>query len=262
MNKITIDPENPLEIAGYGAVLQRSISDFSVHLLEKVGSLDLGEVQDALRELSRLSDPGKKERRGLFGKPEKEDVIRKEDLSRIENTLRRYRITLARDLSLFRQMSEQNRENLRELTETITAGRLALESARTEILPGLRKQAEATGSPEDLRALRCMEAQCLRLEKRLLDLEITRTVSLQTAAQCRLLENSDRELLEKLRFSLQNTLPLINSLQEALAVSERGARERAGILGELKRTENHSELPSAFRKGDVSNTGIKKTEDR
>ena len=234
MKSERIDFENPLEITGYGAILQRSIADFSVNLLKKVGSVDLSEVREALRELSRGPEPEKQGIRGLFSKPEKEEGIRTEDLSRIENTLRRYRILLARDLSLFRQMYEQNRENLRELSETITAGRLALESAREEILPGLREKAERTPDGEDLRALRFFEAQCLRLEKRLLDLEITRSVSLQTAAQCKLLEKNDRELLEKLRFSLQNTI----LLKEALAVSERGASERAGILLELKESEN------------------------
>jgi uncharacterized protein YaaN involved in tellurite resistance len=40
------------------------------------------------------------------------------------------------------------------------------------------------------------------------DLEITRVISIQSAPQVRMLQNNDREMLDKLQSSLANTIPL------------------------------------------------------
>ena len=49
---------------------------------------------------------------------------------------------------------------------------------------------------------------CHRFEKKLSDLEITRVISIQSAPQVRMLQNNDREMLDKLQSSLANTIPL------------------------------------------------------
>ena len=52
---------------------------------------------------------------------------------------------------------------------------------------------------------------CLRFEKKLHDLELTRMVSIQMGPQIRLLQNNDTLMSEKIQSSLVNTIPLWKS---------------------------------------------------
>ena len=52
---------------------------------------------------------------------------------------------------------------------------------------------------------------CLRFEKKLHDLELTRMISIQMGPQTRLLQNNDTLMIEKIQTSLVNTIPLWKS---------------------------------------------------
>lgn len=56
-----------------------------------------------------------------------------------------------------------------------------------------------------------MTAMCDRFEKKLYDLELTRTVSIQMAPQIRLVQNNDTLMTEKIQSTLVNTIPLWKS---------------------------------------------------
>jgi uncharacterized protein YaaN involved in tellurite resistance len=64
---------------------------------------------------------------------------------------------------------------------------------------------------------------CDRFEKRLHDLELSRTVSLQMGPQTRMLQNNDVMMVEKIQSSLVNTIPLWKS-QMVLALGLENAR--------------------------------------
>ena len=90
----------------------------------------------------------------------------------------------------------------------IIAGKKALDKARNVKLVELREIAEKSDDQEDVQAYRDYEDLCHRFEKKLSDLEMTRVISLQSAPQVRLLQNNDREMMDKLQSSLANTIPL------------------------------------------------------
>ena len=75
---------------------------------------------------------------------------------------------------------------------------------------------------------------CHRFEKKLSDLEITRVISLQSAPQVRMLQNNDREMMDKLQSSLANTIPLWrNQLVLSLGIEHTSrALEAQGALSE------------------------------
>ena len=64
-----------------------------------------------------------------------------------------------------------------------------------------------TGS-EDAQAANDYAALCDRFEKKLHDLEVTRTISIQMAPQIRLVQNSDTLMVEKIQSTINNTIPL------------------------------------------------------
>lgn len=105
-------------------------------------------------------------------------------------------------------MYELNIQYYRELTLYILAGKKALNKAKSEKLQQLKRQADTSGMQEDVQIYRDYEDLCHRFEKKLNDLEITRVISIQSAPQVRMLQNNDREMLDKLQSSLANTIPL------------------------------------------------------
>lgn len=216
-NEINIEDVD--QIVKYGAAAQRNISDFSVNILKKVKTLDLGEVGDALKELTvaldATTEPEKKGFLGIFQKAKRGvGAIRanyakaETNVDRIEKDLRNHRVVLTQDVSMYQQMYELNKQYYRELTMYIIAGRKALAKAEFGRLLELKEKADVTGKQEDAQEYRDFADQCHRFEKKISDLEITRVISMQSAPQVRLLQNNDRELLDKLQSSLSNTIPL------------------------------------------------------
>lgn len=93
----------------------------------------------------------------------------------------------------------------------LIAGKKKLEKVRNGELKELTAKAEATGAPEDVQAAKDCKDMCERFEKKLYDLELTRTVAMQTAPQIRLIQQNDVLMSEKIQSTLVNTIPLWKS---------------------------------------------------
>lgn len=214
-----IDIENVNQVVNYGIKAQTNISEFSTSILRKVKTYDLGEVGDSLKELTialdATTEPEKKGILGVFQKAKRGiDSIRanyvkaESNVDRIEKDLLKHREVLEQDISMYQQMYELNVQYYKELTMYIIAGKKALDYAKKTKLIELKSKAEQSDKQEDVQAYRDYEDLCHRFEKKLSDLEITRVISIQSAPQVRMLQNNDREMLDKLQSSLANTIPL------------------------------------------------------
>lgn len=214
-----IDIENVDQIVNYGLKAQTNISEFSAAVLKKVKTHDLGEVGNSLKELTVALDattkPEKKGILGIFQKAKRgigtirANYARAEsNVDRIEKDLVKHRDILGQDISMYQQMYELNMQYYKELTMYIIAGKKALDQAQNTKLKQLKENAEKSDKQEDAQVYRDYEDLCHRFEKKLSDLELTRVISIQSAPQVRMLQNNDRELLDKLQSSLANTIPL------------------------------------------------------
>ena len=214
-----IDISNVEQIVRYGVGAQRNISDFSVSILKKVRTYDMGEVGESLRDLTIALDATvEPEKKGFFGMFQKAKrgvgAIRanyakaESNVDRIEQDLLSHEAVLIQDIAVYQQMYELNVQYYRELTMYIFAGKKALDKARAGRLAELKAIADRTNKQEDVQAYRDFEDLCHRFEKKLADLEITRLISIQSAPQVRMLQNNDREMLDKLQSSIANTIPL------------------------------------------------------
>lgn len=214
-----IDISNVGQIIKYGEDAQASISSFSANVLKKVRTYDLSEVGESLRDLTiELDATVEPEKRGILGFFQKAKrgvgAIRANyskaeiNVNRIEDDLRKHESVLMQDIMLFQQMYELNVQHYKELTIYILAGKKALDQARNGKLEELRERADATSKQEDAQAYKDFEDLCHRFEKKIAVLETTRMVSIQSAPQIRLLQNNDREMLDKLQSSIANTIPL------------------------------------------------------
>ena len=214
-----IDIADVDQVVKYGMAAQQNISDFSVSILKKVKTYDLGEVGSSLKELTvaldATTEPEKKGILGVFQKAKRGvGSIRanyakaESNVDRIEKDLRLHQNVLIQDVSMYQQMYELNVQYYKELTMYIIAGKKALDLAQNGKLQELRARADMTNLQEDVQAFKDFEDLCYRFEKKIADLEITRVIAIQSAPQVRMLQNNDREMLDKLQSSLSNTIPL------------------------------------------------------
>ncbi len=247
-----IDIMNTEQVMHYGSNAQKNISDFSGAALGTVRTKDLGEVGgmlgDLVVELKGLNFDveQKKGLKGLFRKSGQTIAELKAsydkaetNVDKIVESLEKHEITLMKDISLMDKMYEKNQEYLKELTMYILAGKLRIEQLRNEELPKYKAKALETGLPEDAQAANDFANMIGRFEKKIHDLELTRTISVQMAPQIRMIQNNDSLMAEKIRSSIMNTIPLWKS-QMVLALSQyhsdqamQAQREVTNVTNEL-----------------------------
>ncbi len=218
--KEKIDITDTNVIMQYGASCQKKIADFSDSALEGVKTKDLGEVSgmitDLVTELKGFSlEPQKKGLFGLFKKvPVSIEKIKAEyasadtNIDKIVESLEKHQNTLSKDVVMLDKLYEANLGYFKELSMYIMAGKAKLEEERAGKLQELKAKAEQSGLPEDAQAANDFAALCDRFEKKLFDLELTRTISIQMAPQIRMIQNNDVLMVERIQSTINNTIPL------------------------------------------------------
>lgn len=234
-----IDLTNSTAILQYGAGTQSKMASFSEKALENVKTKDLGEIGEMLSGVvtELKSFDAEEEDRGFFGnlfrKPgDKLSAMKAKydkaetNIARICESLESHQALLMKDTAMLDKMYEQNLAYFKELSMYILAGKKKLHQVRTTELPQLVEKAKLSGLPEDAQAAKDLEGLCNRFEKKIHDLELTRMISIQTAPQIRLVQNSDTMMVEKIQSTVVNTIPLWKS-QMVLALGVEHASQAA-----------------------------------
>ncbi len=235
-----IDIKNSGMILKYGAGTQKKIADFSQSALENVKTKDMGEVGDMLSGIvTELKNFDKDEDEGgLFGFFKKQGNklqslqikydSAEANVNKIAEVLEGHQVQLIKDTAMLDKMYEMNTIYFKELNMYVLAGKQKLAEVREKEIPALLEKANASGLPEDAQAVKDLDNLCIRFEKKLHDLELTRMVSLQMAPQIRLVQNNDTIMAEKIQSTLVNTIPLWKSqMLLALGVSHSMAASKA-----------------------------------
>lgn len=243
-----IDVENTAQILQYGAGTQKKMADFSDEALKNVRTQDLGEVGELLTDVvSQLKDFDTEEEKGFFGFFKKqankiENLKNKYDkaeanVERITDVLQKHQVRLLKDSALMDKMYEQNLLYFRELSMYILAGKKQLSAVRNGKLKELSEKAGLSGLPEDAQKARDLDSQCIRFEKKLHDLELTRMISIQMAPQIRLVQGNDTLMTDKIQSTLVNTIPLWKS-QMVLALGVAHSQQAAQAQHEVSNMTN------------------------
>lgn len=248
-----IDLTNSQLVLQYGAGSQKKIADFSENALNNVRTKDMGEIgqmlTDVVTELKNFNEG--EDEKGLFGFFKKgshklENMKIKYDkaeanINRICKVMQDHQVTLLKDVATLDKMYELNLNYFKELSMYILAGKKKLQEAREVELPKLVAKAEQSNLPEDTQAAKDYAAMCERFEKKIYDLELTRTISMQMAPQIRLIQSNDTAMSEKIQSTLVNTIPLWKS-QMVIAIgldhssqAARAQREVTDMTNELLR---------------------------
>ena len=223
--KDKIDFKNSGMLLGYGAPAQKGVASFSDGILGSIKKGDSGYVGDLLGDLlgkirafdvdgsestlSKIPILGNLVNKGR-GLMESYDTLAVQ-IEKITVQLDKAKDLMLRDINMFDQLYDQNLVYFKALELYIRAGEEKIEEMRTENLPKLQQQAQASNNPMAVQVVRDFSDTIDRFEKKVHNLKISKTVAIQSAPQIRMIQNNDRMLAERVQSALYNTIPLWKS---------------------------------------------------
>ncbi len=231
-----IQLNDPALSTTYGAEAMRNISRFADTMLEQVRAKDSGHIGESLGELldevkdfdprsivdEKPSPLAKIPLIGSLFNKRARSVVKFNTLAgqvdAIALKLEDAMTSLLRDIEVLEQLYDLNRDFHNELALYLEAGQLRLNRARETELPALMQAAESSTDSMAAQRVRDFSDQINRFERRLHDLQISRSIALQTAPQIRLIQSNDQTLAEKIQTSILTTIPIWKS-QMVLALS-------------------------------------------
>lgn len=244
-----IDLSNSTAILNYGAGTQKKLSDFSEKALDSIRTKDMGEVGDMITKLiGELKDfDAAEEEKGLkalFKKSSNKLTAMKAKYAKVETNvnvitteLEKHETTLLKDVAMLDQLYDANLAYFKELSMYIAAGKKKLEDTRNGELVELQNKAKASGLAEDTQAAKDLAALCDRFEKKLYDLQLTRTIALQSGPQIRMVQSSDTMMAEKIQSTIVNTIPLWKN-QMVIAIGVEHSNQAAKAQREVSDMTN------------------------
>jgi len=145
---------------------------------------------------------------------------------------------------MLEQLYEKNKDYFHALNIYIAAGELKVEELYTKTIPELKKKAEETGDQMAFQDVNDMIQFADRLEKRLHDLKLSRQITIQSAPQIRLIQNTNQALAEKIQSSIMTAIPLWKN-QIAIALTLIRQRSAVEAQKQVSKTTNDLLLKNA-----------------
>jgi uncharacterized protein YaaN involved in tellurite resistance len=255
-----IDPNNQQSLVMYGTSAQSKLLNFSHQMLDHVQKKDIGEVGKILGDLMKrleqvnpdeLAPEKKNIISRLFGKVSNsiQEVLSKyqktgAQIDRISVKLEHSKKALMGDNKMLEELYERNRDYFQALNVYIAAGELKIEEIRTKILPELQKKAETGHDQMAVQDVNDMMQFVDRLEKRIHDLTLSRQITVQSAPQIRLIQNTNQALVEKIQSSIMTAIPLWKN-QVAIALTLMRQRSAVEAQKQVSKTTNELLLKNA-----------------
>ncbi|MGX8236353.1 toxic anion resistance protein [Exiguobacterium undae] len=220
-----IDLKKSDAVMQFGAPVQRELSQFSDQVLSEVKMKDGGDAGKLLSDLMqrvRQMDPDTLQEKKSFwsnvpviGRAKKKAetyFLQYEKMSayleEVVHNLDRSKFGLMKDITLLDQMYQKNKRYFEELNLYIAAGETKIAHVREHEIEPLRMEVERTRDQTRLQELNDMIQLADRFEKKIHDLKLSRTISLQMAPQIRVIQQNNQILAEKIESAVVNTIPL------------------------------------------------------
>ncbi|MBM7705627.1 uncharacterized protein YaaN involved in tellurite resistance [Chryseomicrobium aureum] len=276
-------------ILTYGATAQNELTKFSHQMLDHVQKKDIGPVGDILGDLMKklneinpeeLNQKEKKGIRKFFSKMNRslqEVMTRYQKLStqvdRIGIQLEHSKRGLVEDVRMLDKLYDQNKNYFKALNIYIAAGELKRDEIVQQVIPALRQKAEQSNDQMAFQEVHDMTQFVDRLEKRIYDLQLSRQITIQSAPQIRMIQQTNQTLAEKIQSSIMTSIPLwknqiaialtLNRQQKAVSAQRQVTATTNDLL--LKNSEmlkvNSIETAKENERGIVEIDTLKKTQE-
>ena len=218
-----LDLTDSAAIIDFGTAVQKNIADFSDSILCNVRAKDSGYVGELLGELlTNVKSFEPKSSGGGFLKklPLVSSLVGKAEtmmqgyekvsvqVEKVKTSLQKARMLMMKDVTMLDTLFAKNLEYFKTLELYIRAGEEKMQEMREVTLPKLRAQAAASSDPMAAQVVSDFESSVERFEKKVHDLKISKTISIQTAPQIRLIQNNDKVLIDRVQSAIYNSIPL------------------------------------------------------
>ena len=273
----------------YGANAQSELTRFSHQMLDHVQKKDIGPVGDILSDLmnklsqinpEELSTEKKSGIKKLFSRVNRsvqELMTKYQKLStqvdRIGIQLEHSKRGLVEDVQMLNKLYDQNKTYFQALNVYIAAAELKRDEIVNETIPELRRKAELSNDQMAYQEVNDMAQFVDRLEKRVYDLQLSRQITIQSAPQIRMIQQTNQTLAEKIQSSIMTSIPLwknqiaialtLNRQQKAVAAQKQVTQTTNDLL--LKNSEmlkvNSIETAKENERGIVEIDTLKQTQE-
>ncbi|MGG4168258.1 toxic anion resistance protein [Rossellomorea vietnamensis] len=248
-----IDYKDYEAILKYGTAAQTQLSTFSHSMLDHVQKRDIGPIGDVLGDLMKKleqmnPDELNAKQKGVFKKlfrkvsSSLQEVLSKyqkigSQIDRISVRLEHSKKTLLDDNRLLETLYEKNKDYFQALNMYIAAAEFKREEIQHTLLPSLRKKAEETDDELIYQEVNDTMQFLDRLDKRIHDLKLSRQMTIQSAPQIRLIQNTNQALAEKIQASVLTAIPLWKN-QIAIALTLLNQQKAVAAQKQVSRTTN------------------------
>lgn len=255
-----IDPRNHQAMISYGTPAQTKLLAFSETMLAHVQKKDVGEIGEIISELmKKFNDVNPDDLRAespsffarMFGKISGtiQETLSKyqktgAQIDRISVKLERSKNVLLSDIVMLEKLYENNKEYFHALNVYIAAGEVKLEELHEKTIPAIKREAEVSNDQMKYQEVNDMLQFADRLDKRLYDLKLSREITIQSAPQIRLIQNTNQALVEKIQSSIMTAIPLWKN-QVAIALTLIRQRHAVEAQKQVSKTTNELLLKNA-----------------
>ncbi len=227
--KRELDTTNMNSITNYGLDLKKRMSDLSQMMFENFNDSDEEAVDDALSQmvayLGNVDFNEEQKRSVLFWRRksqqmtvrEKYDAVSK-NVEHVGKVLEEHQVRLLKDCALLDQVFFMNKEYYHQLNVLIVGAKKKVEELRYQSfsydpnMPTAQSENAWESSVIDL------------IERKIVELELSRSIALQQSAQIRMLQSNSAIMADKLQSTLYNTIPLWKN-QIVLALGAEHAKQ-------------------------------------
>ena len=248
--KSTVDIHDKRKVIAYGREQQSAIGKFYDSILQGIGTQEVGEAGDLLvkviADINGYDDDCSGRSKGIFSFFQKKKntiealQIRYKSLSQnidyLVKQLQEKYLALRNISRNFDIMFAENYKLYDFLTLIIYAGEQVLTEEKYK-LSLLQEKANSSGNLVEMQKVSDFEEDITRFERRLYDLKLTRTISLQQAPQIRLIQKGADEISESIQTTIANSIPLWKS-QMAMALGIKTVRESLNAVNSVRNATN------------------------
>ncbi len=237
--KQQLDLSDSITSVEYGIGNQRQLAEFSDRVLDNTGEsgIDTAGLMEALIGEIKALDTGIVFKDGFlskipfFGsrarrmrKLKKRFSKARIRIEKLEQQLEHSRIELLRSAEMFDILNRENAQCFRQISMYIRAGKEKLDYMRTTELPRLAEEAKKSSDPMAVQQLYCLRDNLSHFENRIHDLELSRTIALQSAPQMKLIQTGNSVMAQKIQSAVLNTIPVWkNQFAAAVGLSNQTA---------------------------------------
>lgn len=264
-----LEIKTPLDVQNFGINTQKELSVISDSILKSTRTRDTGPISKDISELILVLNNYDAKVREI--QDEKENIIGKllsgfkaralriqteyssvaANIDRIVNVLENHMIELRQSVAVMEKLFESNDKYITQLKHYIIAGKLKLKELQEAVLPEMEERATRSGDPQLVQQVSDFREVLNKFDKKIHNLLVSRMLSIQMAAEIRMVQKVDTQILENINDQLMLAIPVWKT-QMVIAIAVNDAAEANKSSEQIADTINKSMTKTAELLKDTS----------